>query len=106
MVSQKLAIELRHEMPTQVPLRLLGEAQQHVVTLELDSGQTYRGTLVRSEENMNMQLSDVVVTERTGQVSHMDLVYIRGSHVKMAVLPDILRYSPLFVKESQDSMKR
>ena len=83
-------------MPTNIPIRLLAEAQQHVVTLELNSGQTYRGTLVRSEENMNVQLSDVVVTERDGQVSHMDLVYIRGSHVRMVILPDILKYSPLF----------
>ncbi|KAJ6261913.1 Small nuclear ribonucleoprotein [Drechslerella dactyloides] len=63
-----------------IPLKLLGESQGHVVTLELTSGQVYRGKLLEAEDNMNVQLKDITVTARDGRVSHLDQVYIRGSH--------------------------
>ena len=46
---------------------------------------------------MNVQLKDITVTARDGRVSHLDQVYIRGSHVRFFIVPDMLRYgtSPL-----------
>lgn len=41
---------------------------------------------------MNVQLKDITVTARDGRVSHLDQVYIRGSHVKFFIVPDMLRY--------------
>ncbi|KAK2755056.1 small nuclear ribonucleoprotein Sm D3 [Arachnomyces sp. PD_36] len=64
-----------------IPIKLLNEAQGHVVTLEITSGQVYRGKLLEAEDNMNVQLKDITVTARDGRVSHLDQVYIRGSHV-------------------------
>ncbi|RMZ79875.1 hypothetical protein DV737_g3228, partial [Chaetothyriales sp. CBS 132003] len=63
-----------------IPIKLLNEAQGHVVTLELTSGQVYRGKLLEAEDNMNVQLKDITATARDGRVSHLDQVYIRGSH--------------------------
>lgn len=40
---------------------------------------------------MNVQLKDITVTARDGRVSHLDQVYIRGSHVKFFIVPDMLR---------------
>lgn len=47
-----------------------------------------------AEDNMNVQLKDITVTARDGRVSHLDQVYIRGSHVKFFIVPDMLRLVP------------
>ncbi len=41
---------------------------------------------------MNVQLRDITVTARDGRVSHLEQVYIRGSHVRFFIVPDMLRY--------------
>lgn len=46
---------------------------------------------VVAEDNMNVQLKDITVTARDGRVSHLDQVYIRGSHVRFFIVPDMLR---------------
>ena len=46
---------------------------------------------------MNVQLKDITVTARDGRVSHLDQVYIRGSHVRFFIVPDMLRYPSLFL---------
>lgn len=50
-------------------------------------------SLTTAEDNMNVQLKDITVTARDGRVSHLDQVYIRGSHVRFFIVPDMLRYS-------------
>jgi hypothetical protein len=42
---------------------------------------------------MNVQLKDITMTARDGRVSHLDQVYIRGSHVRFFIVPDMLRYA-------------
>ncbi|AMD19005.1 HBR104Cp [Eremothecium sinecaudum] len=79
-----------------IPVKLLNEAHGHTVSLELTSGETYRGKLVESEDNMNCQLTDVTLTARNGKVTHMDHIFIRGSHVKFFVVPDMFKSAPLF----------
>lgn len=44
---------------------------------------------------MNVQLKDITVTARDGRVSHLEQVYIRGSHVRFFIVPDMLRYESL-----------
>jgi hypothetical protein len=43
---------------------------------------------------MNVQLKDITVTARDGRVSHLEQVYIRGSHVRFFIVPDMLRCAP------------
>lgn len=122
-----------------IPIKLLNEAQGHIVTLEITSGQTYRGKLLEgraahslracdpilytifhpsssriaanrvyiAEDNMNVQLKDITVTARDGRVSHLDQVYIRGSHVRFFIVPDMLKfvqpYSILKSVKSEDA---
>jgi len=45
---------------------------------------------------MNVQLKDITVTARDGRVSHLEQVYIRGSHVRYFIVPDMLRYDSQF----------
>ena len=99
-----------------IPIKLLHEAQGHVVTVELTNGQVYRGKLVEgkpsslsspvsfskilltcvAEDNCNVQLRDVTGTARDGRVSHLEQIFIRGSHVRFFVIPDMLRNAPMF----------
>lgn len=79
-----------------IPIKLLSEAQGHVVSLELTTGETYRGRLVESEDNMNVQLRDVIVTGVDSKQSRMDQVFLRGSHIRFFVVPSMLENAPLF----------
>lgn len=76
-----------------VPIKLLHEAQGLLVTVELVSGQLYRGRLASIEDNMNVQLRDVTATAKDGQVSALDHVMVRGSQVRMFVVPDNLKFA-------------
>jgi hypothetical protein len=51
---------------------------------------------------MNVQLKDITVTARDGRVSHLDQVYIRGSHVRFFIVPDMLRYADHTLKHKSD----
>uniref|UniRef100_A0A1I7WCX4 Small nuclear ribonucleoprotein Sm D3 n=1 Tax=Heterorhabditis bacteriophora TaxID=37862 RepID=A0A1I7WCX4_HETBA len=62
-----------------VPIKILHEAEGHVVTLETVTGEVYRGKLIEAEDNMNCQMSDVVVTFRDGRNHQLDNVFIRGN---------------------------
>ena len=72
-------INIKIKMSIGVPIKLLHEAENHVVTVELKSGELYRGYLMEAEDTMNMRLDDVFVTKRDGKQLHFDQVFVRGS---------------------------
>jgi len=79
-----------------VPIKILHEAEGHVITLETSTGEVYRGKLVEAEDNMNCQMADIAVTYRDGRVVQLENVYIRGSKVRFMILPDMLKNAPMF----------
>ncbi|TPX51744.1 hypothetical protein SeLEV6574_g00128 [Synchytrium endobioticum] len=83
-------------MSVGVPIKLLHEAQGHIVTLELKNGITYRGKLLEAEDSMNVQLRDITVTQRDGKVTKLEQVYVRGSQVRFFIVPDMLKNAPMF----------
>ncbi|PVV04380.1 hypothetical protein BB560_001134, partial [Smittium megazygosporum] len=83
-------------MSIEVPVKLLYEAVNHIITLELKTGQIYRGTLLEVEDNMNLQLKNITVTQRDGRTSHLEQVYIRGSQARFFIVPDMLKNAPMF----------
>ncbi|CAM0136711.1 small nuclear ribonucleoprotein Sm D3 [Umbelopsis sp. WA50703] len=88
-----------------IPIKLLHEAQGHIITLELKTGQLYRGKLFDAEDNMNVQLKEVTVTARDGRVSQLEQVYIRGSQVRFFIVPDMLKNAPMFNNVKPGSLK-
>ena len=56
--------------------------------------------LLGAEETMNLTLNDVIRTSKSGQVSKLPSVYLRGSGVRFIALPDLLKNSPIFKKVS------
>ena len=79
-----------------IPTRLLHEAESHVITVELKNSEIYRGMLLKSQDNMNLELTTVTHTARDGQVQKMEQVYIRGSQIRYIVVPDLLKKAPMF----------
>ncbi|MFH4980501.1 hypothetical protein AB6A40_007210 [Gnathostoma spinigerum] len=79
-----------------VPIKILHEAEGHIITLETTIGEVYRGKLIEAEDNMNCQMSDVNVTYRDGRTHQLENVFIRGSKIRFMILPDMLKNAPMF----------
>lgn len=89
-----------------IPVKLLHEAQGLVVSIELKTGQTYRGRLLEVEDCMNCQLTDVTVTARDGAITAMSNCYLRGSAIRFFALPDNLRHAPMFKGDAEGTRGR
>lgn len=83
-----------------VPIKVLHEAEGHIITCETITGEVYRGKLIEAEDNMNCQMTQVNVTYRDGRTSNLENVYIRGSKIRFLVLPDMLKNAPMFKKQT------
>lgn len=81
-----------------VPIKLLHEAENCVVSVELKSGELFRGYLLEVEDTMNVRLDDVYVLSKDGKQFHLEQVYLRGSQIRFFVLPDMLKYAPMLKK--------
>ncbi|XP_073974170.1 small nuclear ribonucleoprotein Sm D3-like [Rhodnius prolixus] len=79
-----------------IPVKLLHEAEGHIVTIQTQTGEMFRGKLVEAEDNMNCLMQGTTVTYTNGKEVQMENVYIRGSKVVMLILPDMLRVAPMF----------
>ena len=86
-----------------IPIKLLHEAEGHIVTLETTTGEIYRGKLMEAEDNMNCQMQGITVTARDGRVTQIEQVFIRGSMIRFLILPDMLKNAPMFKPKSAGS---
>lgn len=84
-----------------VPIKVLHEAEGHIVTCETITGEVYRGKLIEAEDNMNCQMTNITVTYRDGRVATLENVYIRGSKIRFLILPDMLKNAPMFKKQTK-----
>lgn len=97
-----------------VPVKLLHESLGHMITVELKTGQLYRGKLAEgrlfligllppkllistAEDSLNISMRDITVTGRDGRISQLDQVYIRGSMIRFFIVPDMLQNAPMSV---------
>ena len=72
-----------------LPLSLLKTAINSPILIELKSGETYNGTLASADPFMNINLTDVIVTNRTGdRFWSLKECYVRGSCVKYMRVPE------------------
>ena len=90
----------REKMSIGVPIKLLHEAEGHIVTLETITGEVYRGKILEAEDNMNIQLQNITMTARDGRVTQLEQVFIRGSMVRFIIVPDMLKNAPMFKAKS------
>ena len=79
-----------------VPIKVLHEAEGHVVTMESVMGELFRGKLIEAEDNMNCLMGNITVTYRDGRTAQLEQVYVRGSKIRFIILPDMLKNAPMF----------
>lgn len=84
------------KMSIGIPIKLLHEAEGHIITLETTVGEVYRGKLLEAEDNMNCQMVNVTLTARDGRVTQVEQIFIRGSMIRFFILPDMLKNAPMF----------
>jgi len=80
-----------------IPIKLLHEAAGYIITIELESGDIYRGTLKMVEDNMNCWLGGVDHIAPNGEQTKSDSAYLRGSNILYIDVPEMLVNSKLFV---------
>lgn len=81
-----------------VPIKLLYEAENCVISVELKTGELFRGYLIDVEDTMNVKMDDVFVLSKDGKQYHLDQVYLRGSQIRFFVMPDMLKNAPMLKK--------
>lgn len=86
-----------------IPLILLREAIGHVVVVELTTKDEYRGMLMVCEDSMNITLNKVTHTDRVGKRTVLEQVYLRGSAIRLFVLPDALTNAPVLKSVAQSA---
>jgi len=79
-----------------IPIILLHDGEGSIVTIELKTGENYRGYLEDAEDNMNCTLKDATRTAVDGKVSRMEYVFVRGSQICFIVFPQMLKNAPMF----------
>ena len=52
-----------------IPIKVLHDAEGHTVTVEIKTGEVFRGKLDEAEDNMNVHLSNCTKTAKDGRVS-------------------------------------
>ena len=71
--------------------------------IELKTGDTYRGTLIESEDNWNCQLEGITHTGKDGRVNQLENVYVRGSKIRFLIIPDMLKNAPILLLDEATS---
>merc|ERR1712066_1171757 len=89
-----------------IPIKILHEAEGHIITVETATGEIYRGKLSEAEDNMNIQMMNVTITHRSGNTEQLQKIYIRGSQVRFMILPDMLKNAPMLNQTKQQQQRR
>ena len=67
-----------------------------IVTVECKNGDTYRGFLDETEDNMNCILKDATRTDAKGNKTAVEHIFLRGSQIAFFVFPNMLKKAPMF----------
>ena len=89
-----------------VPVKLLHESIDNVVTIELKTGELYRGYLIEAEDNMNCRLDSCQLTSSDGKTAYLEQVYLRGSQIRFVIVPDMFKNAPMFKRVKNNAKGR
>lgn len=89
-------------MTNSIPIKLLHEATGFEVTIQLISGDKYRGILSMVEDNMNCYLNEAEHIFPNGNTEPSETAYIRGSNILFVNVPEIFENSRLFSTDIVD----
>ena len=70
-----------------VPVILMHDGEGTIVTVECKNGDTYRGFLDETEDNMNCILKDATRTDAKGNKTAVEHIFLRGSQIAVLRVP-------------------
>jgi len=76
-------------------IKLLHESEKHTITIIVVNEDTVTGELTNSEDSWNILIKDATIKTKSGYKYKCEKIFIRGSHVMILTLPDILKNSPM-----------
>ena len=83
-------------MSVGVPSKLIHEAKNNIITVEVKTGDTYRGFLVDLDDTMNCLIENCVQTTVDGKSIRIDQIFLRGSQIRFFIVPDMFKNAPMF----------
>jgi small nuclear ribonucleoprotein D3 len=88
------------------PVKLLHEAKHHIVTVEMKTGEMFRGYLADAEDTMNVRLDDVTMFNKDGRSMPVEQVYLRGSQIRFVIVPSMFKNAPMFKRVRAQAKQR
>jgi small nuclear ribonucleoprotein D3 len=73
---------------------ILKETKPFLISIETKGKRIFRGNLTFIEENMNCILENTILIDQDGKLSKFKSVFLRGSNIKLFILPDVLGGTP------------
>lgn len=81
--------------------RFLMKLNLESVQVELKNGTIVSGTILNVSPSMNISLKNVKMTVKDRDPQDLDFINIRGSNVRLVILPDSLNLDTLLVDDTQ-----
>ena len=88
------------------PVKLLHEAKHHTVTVEMKTGEMFKGYLADAEDTMNVRLDDVTMFHKDGRSMPVEQVYLRGSQIRFVIVPSMFKNAPMFKRVRAQAKQR
>lgn len=86
-------------MTISIPIKLLYEALDLKITIDLTNGDSLTGTLVDLDDYTNVFLEDAVIL-RNNESKIVKSIYVKGSEINFFILPPALKFVP-FLKNKE-----
>jgi len=75
-------------------IKILNDSRPFLISIETKGNKIFRGNLTFIEENMNCILENTIVIDQNGKISKFKSVFLRGSNIKIFIIPDIFKNVP------------
>jgi small nuclear ribonucleoprotein D3 len=75
-------------------LKILKDSKPFLISIETKGNKIFRGNLIFVEENMNCMLENTISIDPNGKISKFKSVFLRGSNIKLFIIPDSLKQVP------------
>jgi len=75
-------------------IKILNDSRPFLISIETKGNKIFRGNLTSIEENMNCTLENTILIDQNGKISKFKSVFLRGSNIKIFIVPDIFKNIP------------
>jgi len=75
-------------------IKILNDSRPFLISVETRGNSIFRGNLTFIEDNMNCILENTILIDQNGKISKFKSVFLRGSNIKIFLIPDIFKNTP------------